>query len=176
MSAIFPTPVSLPLRLAAATAVSANANASVAAQNLIGLPVPAGALNVLNSAFRVSGSGVINVRTTCTITIDIQLGGVTIISWTAAGTATNLNNEFSFDVTIGTNTVGATGKVFAHGTLNFKGTAGAGTATVAVDGNTAISGSIDLTSAQTLQARVTFSVNNGSGSNNDATQHEMLLN
>lgn len=155
------------------TAVTVNAASSVTAQNLMSYSVPAGLLNVARKTMRLFGAGVLSINTSSSVSIKVNLGGVTLVTWTTAvitGGAGTANSPWNFDLILATVATGTSGTVEAHGIWNLKPTTGMGSVTSYIDGNTAASAAINLTTAQTLQVTVTFNANGAGGNANACTQ------
>jgi hypothetical protein len=142
-----------------ATTVSAN---STSQQNLMSYSMPASLLNTSGKTLRVWMAGVYTTQAaqTPTITIDVAFGATTVASWlSTATTASQTNMPWEAVCYISTASTGATGTVEAHGLMNMRLGSAAGAGSTFQDTNTAASGAIDLTSAQTVQVHVTFSTN-----------------
>jgi len=133
------------------------------AQNLLSFSLPGGSLNKLGRTFQVNIWGIYSFAggSTPTISIALKIGSVTIctLTSTAINTAasTNLQFQASFQVTV--SAIGATATVEAHGTLSINLSANTPGAAMSqfVDGNTAASSAIDLTTAQNLVATIASS-------------------
>src|SRR6266550_2766071 len=153
-------------------------NAAVASdQNLMSASVPAGTLNRAGRTLRIWLAGVYNTpaASTSTITVKVKLGSLTLLSMVTAALASlqSTNGQFNISGYLTVQTAGATAAFEPHGNLIID--LGAGN-TVAdstyADVNIATRGTLDITTAQTLQVTIAFS--NASASNT-ATQRQMVL-
>jgi len=136
--------------------------------------IPAGNINILTKTLQVWGAGLASFQPGggATLTIKVKIAGVTLVSWTTSSIANVTNAPFNFTCYLSVVSTGATATIESHGFMNYKTTAGAGTSVINIDANAAVSSSIDLTSAQTLQITATY--NNGNAADS-ATQRQMVI-
>lgn len=159
------------------TPVTVSAN-SVAAQNLMSLTVPAGALSAIGRTVRIAGAGVYTTQAgqTPTITITVKLGALPLAVWTSsATTASATDMPFNFFLDLTSVTLGVSATMEAHGNMIFNlGTTAGVDSEIYPDTNTAVLSSVDLTGALILQVTVTFSTQ-PSTPFNAATQRQLTL-
>lgn len=152
------TAMSAPLVLTSQTPLT---NVTTARQ-LLSYGFNAGALNVIGRKIRVKGRLLYNTTAAnvATITIAVTLGGVGVCSITTAATntaaSTNLPIQFEFELT--TATLGATATIEAHGKVDANiGTVASAAVATYLDGNSAVSGAVNLTAAATLAVNISAS-------------------
>lgn len=145
-------------------------------QNLMSASVPAGTLNRVGRSLRVWCAGVYSTPAAQTeiITVKVKFGALTLISIPIPSQSfTATNNQFNISALLSTQTNGATGVFESHGNLVIDlGIGNLVADSVFADQNTAVSGTIDLTAAQTLQITVAYSV---ASTSNTTTQRQMVL-
>lgn len=159
-------------------AVTANANVTTD-QNLIAYTVGAGTFNTLTKTLRMYGAGIYTTQAgeTPTVRLRVFLGGVQILSWTSAATTASATDiAWSLDSWITVSTIGASGKVEAHGIATVTlGTTPGVAAAVYQDAITAASAAIDLTAAASLQVTGRFSTQPGAAPRNSITQRLLVV-
>ena len=137
-------------------------SAITAAQTVLSYAFPAGFLNIKNRTVRIRGSLIYSTTITnvATISLALKLGSVTLCTITTAATntaaSTNLPIQFEFRLSVAT--IGAAATIESHGKVDANiGTAAAGALTSYGDTNTAVSGAVDLTVAETLTVTIAAS-------------------
>lgn len=162
--------------LADATTGTASGSGVTTIQVLKTYNVAAALLNTAGKTIRVHGAGTLDINTTTAPVFTLKLGASVLATWTVASiTATIVGMVWNFDAELITVSTGAAGTVETHGTFTIKPTAGAGVATTYIDGNTGVSGAIDLTSALALTVNVTFNPNGASSTTNIATERQLTV-
>jgi hypothetical protein len=160
------------------TPVSVNANVTTD-QILMTYSISAGVLNTVGKTLEFICYGNFDEVSGPTITFKIQLVSptpttVTILSWTPA-TASVSRSGLPFRVygTIITASTGATGTLEAHGEVSCDGNITAGSSgSPMLDHNTAVTGAVDLTVAQTFQLTISF---NAASVSNIGRQRMLLI-
>lgn len=125
------------------------------AQNLISQAFNAGELNVVGRTLRIKGTFIYSttVGNVATIAIAVTLGGVTLLTITTAATntAASANLPVQFEIVLVVTATGATGTLFASGSVDADiGTAAAGAIARYLGTNTAVSSAVNLLTAETL--------------------------
>jgi hypothetical protein len=156
------------------TPVTVSANVSTD-QNLMSATVNAGVLNSVGRTLKLWGAGLFTTPalSAATITVKVNLGAVTLATFTSsANPGTVTNNSFNFELKITTQTAGATAVFEVHGNMTIDLGASPGQAdSVFSDINTAVSSALDSTAANTLQITIAFS---SASASNSATQRQMI--
>jgi hypothetical protein len=156
------------------TPVTVNANVATD-QSLMTVSVPAGTLNRVGRSLRVWCAGVFSTPAAQTevLTFKVKLGALTLISIPIPSQSfTATNNQFNISSVLSVQTGGATGVFEAHGNLVIDlGVGNLVADSTFADQNTAVSSTIDLTAAQTLQITVSASV---ASTSNSFTQRQMV--
>lgn len=136
--------------------------------NLMSYAVPAGALNASGKGLYIFGSGLYTTAAaqTPTIAIAVKLGSVTLLTFTStATTASQTNFPWNFEAFLVVNATGATGTLECHGSMNILlGASATGAISGFNDVTTAVSSTLDLTAAQTLQVTALMSSSNAGNS------------
>jgi len=153
------------------------ADPNTTAKNLMSIALPAGYQNVAGKTLRVWGEGtyVTAGGQSPTVTIALTLGGVTPVTWTSTATTASMTKTWHFEAYITTVTAGATGTLEAHGALDIElGGTGAGAVAVSKfnDAVIAVSSTLDLTAANTLQVTGLMSSANAG---NSLVQRQMVV-
>jgi len=164
------------IALPAITTAVTNVNPT-SATNLMTYVFPAGSLNTLGRVITIFAAGEVTTGTGTTVTFAITLNDGTntrtIGTWTTGALTTGQTNlpwEIYFDMV--TNTVGTSGKMFAHGSYTIPLTAPTAAASEYLDQNTAASSTLNLTLSNTLAVNSLFGSTNGS---NSVTQDLMIM-
>lgn len=129
------------------------------AQNLVSQALPAGALNKVGRALRISGTLIYSTAAanTPTIAIAIKLGSTTLCTLTStAVAASTTNGQLQFEFIVNVVTAGSAATIESHGNLlaQLSATLTTALATFA-DANTAVSSAVNLTAALNLIATIT---------------------
>jgi hypothetical protein len=144
-------------------------------QNLMSVSIPAGTLNRVGRSLRVWCAGVYSTPAAQTeiLTFKVKFGALTLISIPIPSQSfTATNNQFNITGYLTTQTGGATGVFESHGNLVIDlGVGNLVADSTFADQNTAVSSTIDLTAAQTLQITVSASV---ASTSNSFTQRQMV--
>jgi len=145
-------------------------------QNLMSASVPAGTLNRLGRSLRVWCAGVFTTPAaeTTTITFKVKFGALTLLSIAVPSQSfTATNNQFNISGVLSIQTAGATGVFETHGNLVVDlGIGNLVPDSIFADTNTAVSSTVDLTAAQTLQVTVAYGT---ASTSNSTTQRQMVL-
>lgn len=140
-------------------------NPSTAA-NLQSIALPAGYLNVAGKTLYIWASGAYTTAggQTPTLNIAINIGALTnVLTWTSTATTAAVTKTWNFEAFISTVTAGTSGTFEAHGLLNVElgaGAAGSVAESSFNDAIVAVSGTLDLTAANTFQIQTTLSTSN----------------
>jgi hypothetical protein len=122
--------------------------------------VPAGAANTVGKTFNIFCAGNFDIQQTCTVSIKVKYGALTLVTWTTPSIPSTVTNvPWALDFTVTTATTGASGTVESHGTATIKVNSGAGSGAAYVDGNTTTAGAVNLTIANNIFISITFSAN-----------------
>jgi hypothetical protein len=115
------------------------------------------------------------VASTATITVNIQLGSLTLLEFVTTANAGDVtNNSFLVEADITVQTAGSSAQFESNGTLTIDlGAAASSAATVLVDTNDAASSSLDVTQNQSLQTTIAFSAGSAS---NSAMERQLIRN
>lgn len=144
-------------------------NPSTAA-NLMSLALPAGYTSVAGKTLYVWGAGAYTTAggQTPTLNIAINIGALSnVVTWTSTATTASVTKTWNFEAFITTVTAGSSGTYEAHGILDVElggGAAGSVATSAFNDAITAVSGTLDMTAANTLQVQTTLSSSNASNS------------
>lgn len=129
------------------------------AQAFITQKFNAGELNVVGRTLRIKGSFIYSttVSNVATISIAVVLGGVTLLTITTAATntAASTNLPVQFEIILVVTATGASGTLFASGSVDADiGTAAAAAIARYLGTNTAVSSAVNLLVADTMTATI----------------------